>query len=261
MDASKHDLTPVLSKHLDRHLVFPLLEFLQQKGLYPEREMLESKLVLLKRTQMVDFAADIHAQIAGKPDVPEELRQRRAQAVGQLTTLRDGAKPMLDFLSEPALVAKLKQDKLFNLQFLRDEFGVGTEQIDALFHLAKFQFECGDYRGSADHLHNFRSLTISREKNFAALWGKLAAEIMLQRWDQAWEDLAKLREAVDNKNFSSPLNQLTQRCWLMHWALFVYFNHPAGKTAIVDLFFQDLYMNSIQTGERSSANVGLLHDP
>lgn len=31
---AQYDLTPVLAKHLDRHLVFPLLEFLQSKGLY-----------------------------------------------------------------------------------------------------------------------------------------------------------------------------------------------------------------------------------
>lgn len=28
---AQYDLTPVLAKHLDRHLVFPLLEFLQSK--------------------------------------------------------------------------------------------------------------------------------------------------------------------------------------------------------------------------------------
>ena len=36
-DASKHDLTSELGKFLDRHLVFPLLEFLQAKKVYPEK--------------------------------------------------------------------------------------------------------------------------------------------------------------------------------------------------------------------------------
>ena len=37
-DASKYDLTSELGKYLDRHLVFPLLEFLQAKKVYPEAD-------------------------------------------------------------------------------------------------------------------------------------------------------------------------------------------------------------------------------
>lgn len=45
----------------------------------------------------------------------------------------------------------------------------------------------------------------------------------------------------------TPLNQLQQRMWLMHWSLFVFFNHENGRNSIIDLFFQDRYMNAIQT--------------
>lgn len=31
---TQYDLTPAISKHLDKHLIFPLLEFLGSKGLY-----------------------------------------------------------------------------------------------------------------------------------------------------------------------------------------------------------------------------------
>jgi hypothetical protein len=46
--------------YLDRHLVFPLLEFLQVKGVHPEAEILEAKIQLLQKTNMVDFAMDIY---------------------------------------------------------------------------------------------------------------------------------------------------------------------------------------------------------
>lgn len=39
--------------------------------------------------------------------------------------------------------------------------------------------------------------------------------------------------------FPTALQQLQQRAWLVHWALFVFFNHPAGRTSIIDVFFQD----------------------
>uniref|UniRef100_A0A199U9G6 PCI domain-containing protein n=1 Tax=Manihot esculenta TaxID=3983 RepID=A0A199U9G6_MANES len=43
-------------------------------------------------------------------------------------------------------------------------------------------------------------------------------------------------------SFSSPLNQMQSRIWLMHWSLFIFFNHDNGRTQIIDL-----YLNAIQT--------------
>jgi len=33
--------------------------------------------------------------------------------------------------------------------------------------------------------------------------------------------------------------QLQQRTWLIHWSLFVFFNHPNGRNSIVEMFMQD----------------------
>jgi len=43
------------------------------------------------------------------------------------------------------------------------------------------------------------------------------------------------------QNFASPLNQLQQRTWLMHWSLFIFFNHDNGRNGIIDLFFSERY--------------------
>ncbi|KAH7279317.1 hypothetical protein KP509_37G014400 [Ceratopteris richardii] len=69
----------------------------------------------------------------------------------------------------------------------------------------------------------------------------------MQNWDVALEELNRLKEVIDSKNFSSPLSQLQNRTWLMHWSLFVYFNHENGRNAIIELFFQERYLNAIQT--------------
>ena len=65
---------------------------------------------------------------------------------------------------------------------------------------------------------------------------------------QATEDLQRLREALDSQSLASPLMQLQQRTWLMHWALHVFWNTEAGKTALIDLFLQPAYMSAIQVG-------------
>uniref|UniRef100_A0A804LMX6 Eukaryotic translation initiation factor 3 subunit E n=1 Tax=Zea mays TaxID=4577 RepID=A0A804LMX6_MAIZE len=124
---------------------------------------------------------------------------------------------------------------------------IGPDQIEALYQYAKFQFECGNYSGAADYLYQYRALCTNSERNVSALWGKLAAEILMQNWDVALEELNRLKEIINSKNFSSPLNQLQNRIWLMHWALFIFFNHENGRNGITDLFFQDRYLNAIQT--------------
>lgn len=43
------------------------------------------------------------------------------------------------------------------------------------------------------------------------------------------------------QSFSSPMNQVQSRIWLMHWSLFIFFNHDNGRTQIIDLFNQDKY--------------------
>jgi translation initiation factor 3 subunit E len=144
---------------------------------------------------------------------------------------------------------------------------IGPDQIEALYQYAKFQFECGNYSGAADFLYQYRALCTNSERSLSALWGKLAAEILMQNWDVAQEELNRLKEIIDSKvclllfhgmyllacwsytyifnspvslqNFSSPINQLHSRIWLMHWSLFIFFNHENGKNGIIDLFFQD----------------------
>mmetsp|Transcript_48980 Transcript_48980/g.156828 ORF Transcript_48980/g.156828 Transcript_48980/m.156828 type:complete len:345 (+) Transcript_48980:184-1218(+) len=155
--------------------------------------------------------------------------------------------PLVEFLSNPNMAKQLRQDKAYNLQFLQEEHKIGHEQIEALYQYAKFQFECGNYSAASEFLAQYRMLCTSPEQAFSALWGKLAAEILMQNWDTALEDMNRLKEMIDSKNFSSPLNQLQQRTWLIHWSLFVFFNHENGRNAIIDMFFQDRYMNAIQT--------------
>jgi len=35
---------------------------------------------------------------------------------------------------------------------------------------------------------------------------------------------------------ATPLMLLEQRTWLIHWSLFVFFNHPKGRDLIIEMF-------------------------
>lgn len=71
MAMAKYDLTPRIAPNLDRHLVFPLLEFTQERELYPNDQILKAKIELLNNTNMVDYAMDIHKSLYHTEDVPQ----------------------------------------------------------------------------------------------------------------------------------------------------------------------------------------------
>jgi len=175
------------------------------------------------------------------------MTDRRVEVVARLKSLEEMAAPLISFLQNPSLVQELRSDKQYNLQMLNDRYQIGPNQIEALYQYAKFQFECGNYSGAADFLYQYRTFCTNSDRSLSALWGKLAAEILMQNWDIALEELNRLKEIIDSKNFSSPLNQLQNRTWLMHWSLFIFFNHENGRNGIIDLFFQERYLNAIQT--------------
>lgn len=252
---AEHDLTNTVSAYFDRHLIFPLLEFLQVKGIYPEEEMLNAKIALLSNTNMVDYELDLRKtlhQVAGTElpkDMESSLEERRERILQHLAELQAAVEPILLFFNDLPLIKELRQEKLFTLSYLEENYGdqVNQHTLEALYRYAKFQYDCGNYSGAADFLYSYRALATNEKQSFSALWGKFASEILVTNWDNALEDMKSLKEVIDAKDFTSPAVQLQQRTWLLHWSLFVFFNHPNGKNGIIDLFFQDKYMNTIQT--------------
>lgn len=132
------------------------------------------------------------------------------------------------------------------------------EQINALYNFGQFQYTYGNYSGAADYLYHFRVLSTDTDLTMSAHWGKLACDILTGKWDIALEELNTLREAIDSRAPSHPafsttsssdpaLAQLHSRTWLLHWSLFVYFNHPQGRTLLLETFLAPAYLSTTQT--------------
>jgi len=71
----------------------------------------------------------------------------------------------------------------------------------------------------------------------------------MSNWSEAAKELAQLKEAIEtpDKN-TSPMKQLQQRCWFIHWSLFVHFSRQGGLTALLDQCLgNERYVNAIQT--------------
>nr|CAB3241627.1 eukaryotic translation initiation factor 3 subunit E-B [Phallusia mammillata] len=248
---AEYDLTTNVGKYLDRHLVFPLLEFLSEREIYNERDLHQGKLELLSNTNMVDFAMDVHKTLYPGEEIPVHLREKRNEVVSLLKSHTIKTEPIVHIFEQEEVRKQIEttRDGKQLFEYLEKNHNFKLEDLDTLYNYAKFQYECGNYSGAAEYLYFHRVLVTPDDKRaLDSLWGKLASEILMQDWDTAWEDLHRLRESIDSNLHGSQLQLLQQRTWLIHWSLFVFFNHAKGRDEIIDLFlYQPPYLNAIQT--------------
>jgi translation initiation factor 3 subunit E len=250
------DLSKTIIPYLDRHLAFPLLAHLVETSLFPIEQVQAAQYELAKGTNMVDYAISLFEQLHPDEEIPPEFSGKRDKAVSTNERLQQEAQAVLDVIENPDVAQALRQDKNQNLQYLKDNYNLTLEQITALYNFGQFQYTYGNYSGAADYLYHFRVLSTDTELNTSAHWGKLASDILTGKWETALEELNTLRDVVDSRSPSSLLTsptesaalaQLHSRTWLVHWSLLVYFNHPQGRTLLLETFLSPTYLNTIQT--------------
>jgi translation initiation factor 3 subunit E len=244
--AKEYDLLPKLIPYLDRHLVFPLLEF--ASGQDDENlEMTGTKYELLKPTNMTDYVANLWQEINDSDSIPQEFVKKREEVLARLQQYQEESAKITELLQDDDVVSNLRSDKVANLKFLDEQHGVTIDMVNILFEYGRFQYSCGSYGNAAELLYQFRVLSTDNDKVASATWGKFASEILTTSWDAAMEEVQKVKDSIETRLFNNPLAQLQHRSWLIHWSLFPFFNHDPARDVLTDLFFSPAYINTIQT--------------
>ncbi|XP_037932587.1 eukaryotic translation initiation factor 3 subunit E [Teleopsis dalmanni] len=244
---AQFDLTRINCQYLDRHLTFPLLEFLCGKEIYNQKELLEYILETVNKTNMIDYTMDTRKRLNLSQDMPEELVQRKGEVLATLKQLQNEVAPIMKATDILKNGESMKDSKTF-VNALQKDYNFKVEHLESAYKLAKYLYECGNYQESTSYLYFCLIVMSPNDKNYLnVLWGKLAAEILTLNWNTALEDLTRLRDYIDNANFST-IQALQQRTWLIHWSVLVFFNHPKGRDLIIEMFlYKPLYLNAIQT--------------
>ncbi len=130
---SAFDLLPQLVLRLDRHLIFPLLEFsasqLEDEGGNVKdeaklREITQAKYELLKKTNMTDYVANLLCEIEGLDTPPAEFGDKRQKVLSKLEQFEEETSKITGLLGREDVVGNLRSDKVANLEFLKKEHEV-----------------------------------------------------------------------------------------------------------------------------------------
>jgi len=148
----------IWSDELPSHATAPTQ---QEKGIYDEGDIMKAKLALLRNTNMVDFAMDIHKSLYEGSPIPQAMKERRAEVVARLRQLQQDVDPIIKCLENPNVVRNFRQDKTFNMQVMARKAGRSQDQL-----------QCACMRGAWSHhtaLHALHLLALDIDSTNRAL--------------------------------------------------------------------------------------------
>jgi translation initiation factor 3 subunit E len=132
--APEYDLLLKLIPHLDRHMIFPLLEFNagqlvdeesgEVKDEAKAREIAQAKYALLKKTNMTDYVANLYCELEGLKTPPAEFADKKQKVFSQLQKYEQETSKIIELLERDDVVNNLRSDKVANLEYLKREHEV-----------------------------------------------------------------------------------------------------------------------------------------
>jgi translation initiation factor 3 subunit E len=230
-----YDLTPTMAPYLDAHLMFSLLDSLRELKIYDKTEITREKIKVVSRTNMVELAIELMDEVEALPGDAEKRAALQARAINihkELDTEPFEVTKVRTFFADSEKIAELKQSQNLTLEYLAANHNITANDLNAYFRRGKFEFECGQYNQAATMLNEYISVPqTSSSVWLAALWGRLACHMLTGRWNETAMDIQTIKDIIDNRNIA-PVDQIRQRAWLLHWALFVHTNRPDGVDAL-----------------------------
>jgi len=143
------DYTPMIVPHLDRHMVLPILQFLQANKLGKEEDLLAATVEFAQGTKMVDFFAAQYKQLKKTDQIPKNMEDLRSEVLKQLVDWKEACTPLLDVLNDTELVNELRHDNNFHIEYLKRHYNATEDNVNQLYRYAKLNFDCGRYRDAA----------------------------------------------------------------------------------------------------------------
>lgn len=247
--SASYDLTATMAPYLDAHLMLSLLDALKEQNMYDKDVVLRQKIKVIARTNMVELGCDLLSEVKSKDgdeQLKSDLESRALKIHEEFDNETDDIKKVKEFFEDAQTISDIKQANNMTFEYLSTNHGITQDLLQNYYLRSKFEYECGQYSSAETMLNQY--LSVQQPPSGAwvgALWGRLACHMINSKWDLTHVDFNNIKEIIDNKNIP-PVDQIRQRAWLLHWALFVHTNNTDGVDHLADLFFERPYTSTME---------------
>jgi translation initiation factor 3 subunit E len=254
---ANYDLVPKMTPFLDRHLIFPILHFLKELGIYKSDDVTRAEIKLLEDTNMIDFVVEKYGEIG--EEAPAALSERREELLPDLEDKRERVLKLLSILEDEVSVQRIQTFK--SLGEFHDMFELDNKVLEHLLEYTKIMYECGDYALSSELLKHYKTIIgvdvdrLASKETLSALWGQLASNILTKEFKTATELILEIHDRVEklekpdkegNVGPKMPMREvLLQRTWLLHWTLSAIFIAEEVDPKVLDIFLNDKSLSII----------------
>jgi len=248
------DLTHKMAPFFDKHMLFCMLQFLRNTGIYKFEDITRAQLQLLSSTFMLELAEDTYRDLG--EEVPESLAQRKEDIIERIQVAQHSLLPLLKILEDQEALRKIQDLKSstpslrelcekMNEDIEEEEDHITVEMAEAVVSFAKMLFDSGKY-GEAAHCLKFdRLMRVSdgeNSKTIGSVWGQVASLLLTNRasdFESAQENIDVLTQYLDSAAKLTKKEVLLQKTWLLHWSLFAVFS----KTGQVPIKAFNFFLN------------------
>ena len=123
----------------------------------------------------------------------EKIEQRKKNFLNKFSSYQEKCGVLLDAFSDNEEMINLFKDKKFTMTEFSERYGVTYKDLDNLYEYCRMRYEMGYYKNTDKLLNYFIELyEIDESKRHKAMFGKLAVEILEEKWQDAITDVEKI---------------------------------------------------------------------
>ncbi|OAO16760.1 eukaryotic initiation factor [Blastocystis sp. ATCC 50177/Nand II] len=260
---AKFDLSRRMAPYFDIHLLLPVFDWLEESKMYKQNEIAKARYALLQKTNMLEYAVDVFKSIYPEEEPPKELKSKAQISKDRYDEIMES--PLIQCVQ--SCVEEKESEGV--MPVLSDEdlqsFEITKADLEECCPIAKFLMNCGQYSMVIDLITfylfpPFPLLTHSAQmpspapckdlfasRYLSLLWGNLTCQLLMGDLEEAHAGIKAIEAFLAANESTVPALQVAQeRCWLLHYGLFVLAQHEEGAELFLRTFNRKEYMAAVE---------------
>jgi len=142
-ESKKLDINVSLWQYYDSTLLIKIIDFYLKKGTYDKSKLLAQKLKVLGNTNLDALARTTFKELHGNDKYPSSYDEHLIKMNEKKKELETILEKPLAFLRSEAMVNMLKEEKLFNMTYIKQNFDFDEKSLELIYQYAKLLYDSG----------------------------------------------------------------------------------------------------------------------